>query len=160
MSHASTTDVIERHVATALDRHHDSTGFVRLMAAELPPRERTPWVRMADALDRGDVAARLCIDHRRSHQAEDRRIAALDPTDVPSPCATVESRETADLVARAIGQLPDRERACFLLTVCEGFSYRDAAETLGLSYAEVNNAIHRARTLLRSLLASLVEDQR
>jgi len=106
------------------------------------------------------TAARLCIDHRRSRQAEDRRIAALDPAEVPSPLAAAESRETADLVARAIGRLPDRERACFLLTVCEGFSYRDAAETLGLSYAEVNNAIHRARTLLRSLLASVVEDQR
>jgi hypothetical protein len=57
MSHVSTTDVIERHVATALDRHGDSAGFVRLVATELPPRERTPWVRMADALDRGDVAA-------------------------------------------------------------------------------------------------------
>jgi RNA polymerase sigma-70 factor (ECF subfamily) len=106
------------------------------------------------------TAARLCIDHRRSRQAEDRRIAALDPVEVPSPLTAVESRETADLVARAIGCLPDRERACFLLTVCEGFSYRDAAETLGLSYAEVNNAIHRARTLLRSLLSSVVEDQR
>ncbi|MBU6222423.1 MAG: sigma-70 family RNA polymerase sigma factor [Planctomycetes bacterium] len=106
------------------------------------------------------TAARLCIDHRRSRQAEDRRVAALDPVEVPSPLAAVESRETADLVARAIGRLPDRERACFLLTVCEGFSYRDAAETLGLSYAEVNNAIHRARTLLRSLLSSVVEDQR
>lgn len=106
------------------------------------------------------TAARLCIDHRRSRQAEDRRIAALDPVEVPSPLTAVESRETAHLVARAIGRLPDRERACFLLTVCEGFSYRDAAETLGLSYAEVNNAIHRARTLLRSLLSSVVEDQR
>lgn len=106
------------------------------------------------------TAARLCIDHRRSRQAEDRRIASLDPVEVPSPLAAAESRETADLVARAIGRLPDRERACFLLTVCEGFSYRDAADTLGLSYAEVNNAIHRARTLLRSLLASVVEDQR
>ena len=57
MSHVGTATVIERHVATALDRHRDSAGFVRLVAAELPPRERTPWVRMADALDRGDVAA-------------------------------------------------------------------------------------------------------
>ena len=57
MSHVSTSDVIERHVATALDRHRDAAGFVRLVAAELPPRERAPWVRMADALERGDAAA-------------------------------------------------------------------------------------------------------
>jgi hypothetical protein len=57
MSDQRPTTVIERQVATALERHRDSAGFVRLMAAELPPRERPPWVRMADALDRGDVAA-------------------------------------------------------------------------------------------------------
>jgi len=57
MSDQRTATVIERQVATALERHRDSAGFVRLMAAELPPRERPPWVRMADALDRGDVAA-------------------------------------------------------------------------------------------------------
>ena len=79
---------------------------------------------------------------------------------MPSPAATAETREVADLVAVAIGQLPDRERACFLLTVCEGLSYRDAAETLSLSYAEVNNAIHRARTMLRTSLGNVVEAKR
>ncbi len=106
------------------------------------------------------TVARICVDHRRSRQAEDRRIASLEPVDPPSPPAAAEARETADLVALAIGRLPDRERACFLLTVCEGLSYRDTAETLGLSYAEVNNAIHRARTLLRSSLAPVVEGDR
>lgn len=106
------------------------------------------------------TVARICIDHRRSRQAEDRRIASLEPVDSPSPIVAAEARETADLVALAIGRLPDRERACFLLTVCEGLSYRDTAETLGLSYAEVNNAIHRARTLLRSSLAPVVEGDR
>ena len=79
---------------------------------------------------------------------------------MPSPTVAVEARETADLVALAIGGLPDRERACFLLTVCEGLSYRDTAETLALTYAEVNNAVHRARTLLRSSLAPVVEGDR
>jgi len=106
------------------------------------------------------TVARICVDHRRSRQAEDRRIATLEPAAVPSPIVAVEARETADLVALAIGRLPDRERACFLLTVCEGLSYRDTAETLSLTYAEVNNAIHRARTLLRSSLAPVVEGDR
>lgn len=106
------------------------------------------------------TAARLCIDHRRSRQAEQQRIARLDAGAVVSPAVAAETREVADLVAEAIGSLPDRERACFLLTVCEGLSYRDTAETLGLSYAEVNNAIHRARTRLRTSLGTLVEGTR
>ncbi len=106
------------------------------------------------------TVTRVCIDHRRSRQSERRRIATLAPGVVPTPDATAEHREVSDVVARAIGRLPDRERACFLLTVCEHLSYRDAAETLSLTYAEVNNAIHRARTLLRTQLAGIVEGTR
>lgn len=106
------------------------------------------------------TTARLCVDHRRSRQAEDRRIRSLDPGAVASPAAAAEAREANDLVAVAVAALPDRERACFLLTVCEGLSYRDTAETLGLSYAEVNNAIHRARTRLRTRLGPLGEAAR
>ena len=83
MSDQRTATVIERQVATALERHRDSTGFVRLMAAELPPRERPPWVRMADALDRGDVAAGTAAATRSigcwiplfASQARDPRLA-------------------------------------------------------------------------------------
>ena len=64
------------------------------------------------------TTARLCIDHRRVRQAERRLIANLEPAAAPSPVAAVERREVADLVAVAVGNLPDRERACFLLTVC------------------------------------------
>ena len=106
------------------------------------------------------TVARLGIDQRRVRQAEDRRVKQVEPRSVPSPAATAANREVDDLVALAVGQLPDRERACFLLTVCEGFSYRDAADTLSLSYAEVNNAIHRARMLLRASLTTIVEGQR
>jgi RNA polymerase sigma factor (sigma-70 family) len=106
------------------------------------------------------TTARLCIDHRRSRQAEKRRIARLDAAAAVSPASAAEAREVSDRVAEAVSALPDRERACFLLTVCEGLSYRDAAETLGLSYAEVNNAIHRARTRLRTSLAPIVEAAR
>jgi RNA polymerase sigma-70 factor (ECF subfamily) len=106
------------------------------------------------------TTARLCIDQRRSRQAEARKIAAVEPSAVTPPPMVAETREWADLVAVAIGGLPDRERACFLLTVCEGLSYRDAADTLGLTYAEVNNAIHRARTRLRTSLGPLMEGPR
>ncbi len=54
MSHGG---VIERHVAMAIERHRPMADVSRLVAEELPPSERTPWLRMADALERGDVAA-------------------------------------------------------------------------------------------------------
>ncbi|MFM7185062.1 MAG: hypothetical protein ACKO4Z_09860, partial [Planctomycetota bacterium] len=97
MSDRRTATVIERQVATVLERHRDSAGFVRLVAAELPPRERPPWVRMAEALDRGDAAAGTaaatqsigCWIPLFASQARDPRLAvrllqtAARPT---SPC--------------------------------------------------------------------------
>ena len=47
--------VIAKHVAHALTRHRDSAPFVRMLAAELPPSEQRPWLRMADALATGDI---------------------------------------------------------------------------------------------------------
>lgn len=78
-----TATVIERQVATALERHRDSAEFVRLVAAELPPLERPPWVRMADALGRGDTSAGTAAATRSigcwiplfASQARDPRLA-------------------------------------------------------------------------------------
>ena len=47
--------VIAKHVAHALTRHRDSAPFVRMLAAELPPSEQRPWLRMADALATGNI---------------------------------------------------------------------------------------------------------
>jgi RNA polymerase sigma-70 factor (ECF subfamily) len=101
------------------------------------------------------TVARLCIDQRRGRRAERRRLLRLPIMTPPAPTVAVEERETAGQVAAAVAALPERERACFLLTVCEGLSYRDAAEALGPSFAEVNNAIHRARRGLRASLGAL-----
>ena len=102
------------------------------------------------------TVARLCIDQRRGRRAERRRLLRLPVASPPPPTVAIEERETAGQVADAVAALPERERACFLLTVCEGLSYRDCAEALGLSFAAVNNAIHRARRGLRASLGDLV----
>jgi RNA polymerase sigma-70 factor (ECF subfamily) len=106
------------------------------------------------------TVARLAVDQRRARRARQEQLARarLRPqTPPPSPATAAATGEVTDRVALAIAALPERERACFLLTVCEGLSYRETADTLALTYAEVNNAIHRARTALRSSLVDIVE---
>jgi len=49
--------VFERSIADAIRKHGTAAPYVRLVAAALPPRDRMPWMRMADALSSGDVAA-------------------------------------------------------------------------------------------------------
>jgi len=51
--------LLRRHVSAAVARHGGIVPAIRAIAAELAPRERRPWVAMADALARGDVAAGL-----------------------------------------------------------------------------------------------------
>lgn len=106
------------------------------------------------------TVARLAIDLRRSRRVRHEQLArvrATLPPGPPSPAAAAEIGEVSDRVGVAIAALPERERACFLLTVCERLSYREAGEALGLTYSEVNNAIHRARTALRTSLADVME---
>jgi hypothetical protein len=49
-------EIIGRQIAAAIARHRDQAAFVRLVAAELPPKEQPPWLAVADALATGDVA--------------------------------------------------------------------------------------------------------
>jgi hypothetical protein len=49
-------DVIAAHVATAITRHREQAGFVRLVAEELPPREQSAWLAVAACLTSGNVA--------------------------------------------------------------------------------------------------------
>lgn len=49
-------EMLAAQVATAIERHRDQAGFVRLVAAELPRPDREGWRAVADALETGDVA--------------------------------------------------------------------------------------------------------
>jgi hypothetical protein len=49
--------LVRRHVPEALARHASAAPVIRAVAAELGPRAGRPWLAMADALARGDVAA-------------------------------------------------------------------------------------------------------
>jgi RNA polymerase sigma-70 factor (ECF subfamily) len=49
---------------------------------------------------------------------------------------------------QAVSALPDEERAVLILVCAEGLSYRDAAEKLSISQAELQGRLLRARLAL------------
>ncbi|MFH0939415.1 MAG: RNA polymerase sigma factor, partial [Planctomycetota bacterium] len=103
--------------------------------------------------------ARLCINEKRMQLTATRhegalRSQAFDRSSTADPAHEAERRETAGAVANAVAKLPERERVCILLTVCEEMSYQDVADSLSLSFAEVNNAVHRACVALRKALSA------
>jgi RNA polymerase sigma-70 factor (ECF subfamily) len=67
----------------------------------------------------------------------------------------VEQLERADLGAaleQAVRGLPDHQRVPLVLFHFDGASYREIADTLGVSLPKVKTDIHRGRETLRRLL--------
>jgi RNA polymerase sigma-70 factor (ECF subfamily) len=69
-----------------------------------------------------------------------------------TPDATVQNKETRELVQRCIGELPETYRIVLLLRDIEGLETEETAKILDTSTAVVKTRLHRARQALRSLL--------
>lgn len=67
--------------------------------------------------------------------------------------ATLESRSDLAAAQRALGTVPEDQRAAFLLVVVEGLSYREAAEALDVPIGTIMSRIARARARLETALA-------
>src|SRR5207237_1160875 len=66
-----------------------------------------------------------------------------------------------EILARLVGQLPDRYRAAVMLRHIEGLSYPEAAGVLGQPVGTVKANVHRGTKLLRAeLVARLHEEGR
>ena len=62
----------------------------------------------------------------------------------------MDRRDRQDAVMRAIGELPTKQRLALLLSMVEGLSYRDVAESLNVSVSAVESLLVRAKAKLRS----------
>jgi RNA polymerase sigma-70 factor, ECF subfamily len=83
---------------------------------------------------------RLAVE-RRAHQR------ATATTDVPEPTG-----DAVD-VARALAELPQRQREVAVLRYLLGLPTRDVAEVLGVSEGTVKNSLSKARVALAKSLA-------
>ena len=98
------------------------------------------------------IVVNLCIDYRRRIQPE-RLPDNFDPADA-APAAdeamVVAQRRVA--LARALSELPVRQRAAMTLVYDEGLSGAEAAQVLGVSTKAVERLLARARGALRERL--------
>jgi RNA polymerase sigma-70 factor (ECF subfamily) len=75
----------------------------------------------------------------------EREIAPFDPPDqAPDPATALEARRRWQQTRRAIARLPVNQRAVLVLARFEGMSYRQIAETLGISEGAVESRLFRA----------------
>ena len=80
---------------------------------------------------------------------EERHSARQTDSD---PEALLLRTDTADLVERAIGSLPDRFRELLTLREMEGLSYRELADVMEIPIGTVMSGLSRAREALRGAL--------
>lgn len=72
--------------------------------------------------------------------------------DFAHPGVQMEQKENASILFKAIEQLPDRQKAVFVLNKLEELSYQEIAETLHLSLSAVDSLMSRARSNLKQYL--------
>jgi RNA polymerase sigma-70 factor (ECF subfamily) len=111
------------------------------------------------------VSRNLCIDHYRSVRKErqtiDRDVAAddLSPASATaSPLATLENRDLAGLLRRALHTLPQSLRVAVLLRDLQELSYLEIAERLNLPEGTVKSRINRGRRELARQILRLREE--
>jgi RNA polymerase sigma-70 factor (ECF subfamily) len=110
----------------------------------------------------------MCRDHlkyRRRHQqvsleaevgSDDRPETLLDRIEAPAPNPNevASAAETAELLEAAVGKLPAKHRAVFLMAKYEGMPYDEIARTLGIPVGTVKSRMNKA---VQFLLAELRE---
>ena len=77
----------------------------------------------------------------------------LDRDPSPGPLQWLLAEERHQMVRDAMAQLPEQARELLLLKYVHDWSYRDMAEKLGVTVTTVQARLHRARGLLRQVLA-------
>lgn len=115
---------------------------------------------------RGDAALRTWLftitgnvalaDRRRRRPVpvDDRLLAVVPAPAHRDPYRQVESAELRRALGAALGELPWRQRACWLLREGEGLSYEEIADVLGTTPTVVRGQLHRARGTLSVRMAA------
>ena len=113
------------------------------------------------------VARNKCISHLRKHKGlvgmwvsdGKRDYTAWEPADeTDSSRDTLEKKEAAKRVHRAMAQLPLEQREAIVLREFHQFSYNEIASILHCSLEKVKILIYRGREQLRNDLASYFEE--
>jgi RNA polymerase sigma-70 factor (ECF subfamily) len=101
------------------------------------------------------IVVNRCLDVLRRNK---RRIFSIDQSPPPARAETtgsLEQRERAETIRRAVDRLPERQRMVVILHRYQDLSHREVAQTTGWSVSAVESLLVRAYENLRQSLAGL-----
>jgi len=108
------------------------------------------------------VALNLCYDRLRRRREEvlddDADDAAADPAAAPD--AQLQAKQRGRRVARALAELPQRQREALVLQYYQELSNSEAAELMGIGIEALESLLVRARRSLRERLAAEPKEKR
>ncbi|MDE2149159.1 MAG: RNA polymerase sigma factor [Gammaproteobacteria bacterium] len=97
------------------------------------------------------IAQNLWIDTVRSSRARPTTgVEALEARHVFDGAGAVDAKLTLADTCRALGELPEEQRAVVALVLIEGVPYREAAQILRVPIGTVTSRLARAREALRA----------
>lgn len=105
------------------------------------------------------IATRLALDARRRRALPTQPLVAAEGlVDPASPERAPARSELRRAIARAVEELPDDQRAAFVLAEFHGFGVAEIAEAVGVPAGTVKTRLFRARDKLARALAEFEED--
>ncbi len=158
------------NLASRLTRDPDETAVVLqetfLKVFRSLPRFRsgsrlTTWIyRIAtnEALQRLRARRdRSFVDLEDLEQSSAHDLSLMARSLAENPHALLENRELRERLEAAIGELPPKHRAAFVLVDIDGLTLKEAAASAGTTLAALKTDLHRARFYLRDRLADYLE---
>jgi len=118
------------------------------------------------------IATNVCLNEvrrphfRASHQSldapvgddPDDRPLQIEDTRSPNPEVAMQRSALGAVLRRALGALPEKQRAAFILNKYQELSYAEVAEVMRTSEKAVKSLIHRAKEALAERLAPQLEE--
>lgn len=103
---------------------------------------------------------RRFVDLDEAEESSGRDLSFAAVTLQEDPHAMLENLELRTRLEAAVGELPPKHRAAFVLVDIEGLPLREAASVAGTSLPALKSDLHRARLFLRDRLADYLEEHR
>lgn len=136
----------------------------RALAADATQETFVRAHRNIDRLDEGarvvpwlfGIARNVSLELRKARFRNARHVVMGVDADAPapgSPESELLGREALRIVDTALKTLSEERRAMLVLRLDHGLSYDEIAETMGCSLAKAKVEVHRAREILRGVMA-------
>ena len=76
----------------------------------------------------------------------------IDPPDFFHPGVSMENKENAAVLFKAVELLPPNQKSAFVLNKVEGLSYNEIGEVMKITESAVDALLHRAKANLKKIL--------